>query len=79
MMSHEVFPRERFHIEVAGNALGRYQFGAETVTHYFCRNCGIYPFHESSRKPGYRVNLGCVGGLDTFAFDTDLFDGKSLP
>lgn len=79
MMSSEVIPPEKFKIESEEGALGLYRFGLMTAKHYFCNHCGIYPFHESARKPGhYRVNLGCVEGIDTFALVADVFDGKHL-
>jgi hypothetical protein len=31
------------------------------------------------RKPGHcRVNLGCIEGLDTSAFEVTVFDGENL-
>ncbi|OQX31232.1 MAG: aldehyde-activating protein [Candidatus Sedimenticola endophacoides] len=79
MMSSEIIPPERLHIEAREGTLGLYQFGAATARHFFCRECGIYPFHQTARKPDhYRVNLGCVEGVDTFALECDLFDGKHL-
>ena len=30
-------------------------------------------------KDGYRVNLGCVEGLDTPALNIKIIDGKSVP
>ncbi len=78
-MSLDVIPPEKFTIEAEDGALGLYEFGVKTAKHYFCKRCGIYPFHESSRKAGhYRVNLGCVDGVDPFALDADVFDGKHL-
>lgn len=65
--------------EVKGGALSCYQFGAKKAKHYFCNNCGIYTFHESSRKPGYfRVNLGCVDGVDSFGLEREVFNGREL-
>jgi hypothetical protein len=79
LMSPEPIPQDRLKIEVQEDMLGLYQFGAKTAKHYFCKNCGIYTFHETSRKPGhFRVNLGCVDGVDTFALETAVFDGKHL-
>ena len=79
LMSPEPIPQDRLKIEAQEGMLGLYQFGAKTAKHYFCKNCGIYTFHETSRKPGYfRVNLGCVDGVDTFALETTVFDGKHL-
>jgi hypothetical protein len=79
MMSPEPIPPERFHIEADADALGLYQFGLRTAKHYFCKSCGIYTFHETARQPGhFRANLGCVEGIDTFALEADVFDGKHL-
>ncbi|MES9956031.1 MAG: GFA family protein [Sedimenticola sp.] len=79
MMSSEVIPLEKLKIDAEEGALGLYQFGAKTAKHHFCRQCGIYTFHETARFPGhYRVNLGCIEGIDTLALEADLFDGKHL-
>ncbi len=59
--------------------LGLYQFGSHTARHFFCKRCGIYPFHETIRKPGhYRANIGCIDGIDSMALDVEVFDGKNL-
>lgn len=78
-MSPEAIPPERFKIEAVDGALGLYQFGIKTAKHYFCKTCGIYPFHETARKPGhFRVNLACVEGIDPFSMGFEVFDGKHL-
>src|SRR5262249_57496985 len=64
VLSVPYFPPEDIDVEGA-EALGVYRFGDHMVNHYFCRTCGIYPFHDVTTKPGhYRVNLGCVDGVD---------------
>jgi hypothetical protein len=79
VMSPEPIAAEKLHIEAGEGALGLYQFGAKRAKHYFCKTCGIYPFHETSRKAGYfRVNLGCVEGVDPLALEVTVFDGKHL-
>ncbi|MCP4127282.1 MAG: GFA family protein [Gammaproteobacteria bacterium] len=79
MMSAEMIPEANLTVEADAAILGLYQFGAETAKHYFCRNCGIYTHHETARKAGhYRVNLGCVEGVDGFSLEADLFDGAHL-
>ncbi len=79
MMSPEPIPPELFRIDAEDAALGLYQFGAGTAKHYFCKHCGIYTFHETARKIGhFRANLGCVDGVDTFALEAEVFDGKHL-
>lgn len=80
IMSRERMPEAELTIEAPEGMLGMYQFGAHTAKHFFCRRCGIYTFHETASKPGhYRVNLGCVEGIDPYDVDAELFDGRSLP
>jgi hypothetical protein len=72
-------PGAQFHIEATEGSLGLYQWGTKSAKHYFCRNCGVATFSEAARWPGqYMVNLGCVEGVDTFALETMVFDGKHL-
>ncbi len=79
IMSGYMISDEDLTIDAGDDVLGMYQFGNKAAKHYFCKNCGIYPFHETARKPGfYRVNLGCVEGVDTFSIEADMFDGKNL-
>ncbi len=79
MMTPETIPAANLNIVADDDALGLYQFGARTAKHFFCKNCGIYTFHEPGRAPGhYRVNLGCIDDLDTDGFEADVFDGKHL-
>ena len=79
LMSPQPIPPEDFNIEAQAGAMGLYQFGNKTAKHYFCRHCGIYPFHETALKPGhFRANLGCVEGVDPFALPVEIIDGKHL-
>ncbi|OGT20934.1 MAG: aldehyde-activating protein [Gammaproteobacteria bacterium RBG_16_57_12] len=79
MMTPEAIAPEKFKIDAQAGLLGLYQFGAKTAKHYFCKNCGIYTFHETARMPGhYRANLGCFAGIDPLSFEADVFDGKHL-
>ena len=60
-------------------ALSTYQFGTNTARHHFCSRCGIHTFVETRLNPGhYRVNLGCVDGLDALRIPEEIYDGKSL-
>ncbi len=78
-MSPEVIPENNLNIDAEDHALGLYQFGAKTAKHFFCKKCGIYPFHETARAPGhYRVNLGCIDNIDALLLEVDIFDGKNL-
>ncbi len=79
LMSADVVPEPVLAIDADEDALALYQFGAKTAQHYFCRRCGIYTFHETARFPGhFRVNLGCLDGIDTLALPFEVFDGAHL-
>lgn len=79
IMSAQVFSPDELVLDIAGNALATYEFGSGVAKHHFCQCCGIYPFHQTMRKPGYyRVNLNCVDGLNAEALTLSFFDGASL-
>ena len=66
-------------ISAEPDAQQTYQFGTMTARHHFCGTCGIHTFVQTRLKPGhYRVNLGCVEGIDAFRLPETIFDGKSL-
>lgn len=70
---------EDIRIDVMGDALVTYEFGSRIAKHHFCRRCGIYPFHQTLRKPGqYRVNIGCIDGIDSTSLPFEVFDGASI-
>ena len=49
--------------------LALYQFNTMTAKHYFCSKCGIYTHHQRRSNPKeYGFNIGCVEGVDPFAF-----------
>ncbi|CZF86650.1 GFA family protein [Grimontia marina] len=79
LMSAFTVPPEAMNIKAAEGVLATYSFGSGTAKHHFCNRCGIYPFHQTLRKPGhYRVNLGCLDGIDTTKLPFDVFDGASV-
>jgi len=79
VMSAFILSPDDIEIKVENDVLGQYQFDTNVAKHYFCKSCGIYPFHQTMRNPGfYRINLGCIDEVDTNNINIDLFDGKSL-
>ncbi|MBK8011502.1 MAG: GFA family protein [Deltaproteobacteria bacterium] len=63
--------------EISGTEnLSAYRCSDKVMDHVFCKTCGIYPFHEWQGT--YRVNLGCIDGLDVFDLEIELIDGKSF-
>lgn len=78
-MSAFALAPDAIEITADDNMLGLYQFDSKVAKHYFCKKCGIYPFHQTLRMPGhYRVNLGCIDEVDTFSLEVEVFDGASL-
>jgi hypothetical protein len=66
----------------------RYRFGDRCLDHCFCGVCGITVYsivdnipegYKGPAQPGcYRINLGCVDGLDVYALPINVLDGRSL-
>lgn len=61
--------------------LGVYLWNEKVLSNYFCKSCGIFTYIADGEngKDGYRVNLGCVEGLDALGLEIKIIDGKSLP
>jgi hypothetical protein len=77
LMSTLYFPADKIVIE-GREALAVYHWGDRMVNHYFCRTCGIYPFHDGVGSEGaYRVNLACLEPFDAQAIAVTTIDGKS--
>jgi hypothetical protein len=74
-----LFPAANLTITQGEDALTLYQFNTRVARHYFCKHCGIYPFHQTRKDPlQWRVNIGCLDGVDPYAFDAGVNDGASL-
>lgn len=70
---------EQFKLLAGEDNLASYQFHTRRATHYFCKTCGIYPFHHPRSAPDlYVVNVGCLEGVDPYAQEPGLIDGKSF-
>lgn len=70
----------KFRILQGADNLGLYQWNRRIARHYFCKTCGIYPFHKRRTQPDhYAINVYCLD--DTEAVDRvpiRMTDGKSL-
>jgi hypothetical protein len=70
---------EHFRLLAGEEALSLYQWNTRIAKHYFCGRCGIYTFHRPRMKPQiYRVNVGCLEGVDPFALEVSVQDGAAL-
>ena len=54
-----------FRLVTGQESLSMYQFHTHTAKHYFCKICGIYPFHRKRTAPDhYGVNVFCLENFD---------------
>lgn len=73
------FTADQLTIKQGEDALTLYQFNTRVAKHFFCKHCGIYPFHQTRKDPKlWRVNIGCLEGVDPYTLDAGLSDGASL-
>jgi hypothetical protein len=66
---------------VAGQEfLTLYQFHTRTARHYFCKVCGIYPFHRKRVTPDFvGVNVFCLEGFDATGIPVRATAGAAMP
>lgn len=79
ILHHRVAP-ENFRLMVEDGALGLYQFGSRTASHWFCRHCGIHIYNNPRAAPDMvNINVRCLDGVDLDALDLDIvhFDGRN--
>ena len=54
-----------FRLLAGADALAEYRFHTMTARHYFCKTCGIYPFHRKRVTPDwFGVNVFCLDDFD---------------
>tara|TARA_R110001592_G_scaffold45303_1_gene144913 strand:- start:607 stop:954 length:348 start_codon:yes stop_codon:yes gene_type:complete len=56
-----------------------YQFNTRTAHHYFCKVCGIYPFHRKRTAPdSYGINVFCLDDFDQSGIPVRNSKGSTL-
>lgn len=65
---------------LAGAAsLTEYQFHTRTARHFFCKICGIYPFHRKRVTPDFfGVNVFCLDDFEPEGIPVRAADGKGM-
>ncbi|HEY3178627.1 MAG TPA: GFA family protein [Casimicrobiaceae bacterium] len=55
----------QFTLHSGEDSLTEYRFHTMTARHFFCKTCGIYPFHRKRVTPDYfGVNVFCLHDVD---------------
>jgi len=69
----------RFKLLSGESSLTEYQFHTRTAKHYFCKVCGIYPFHRKRVTPDFfGVNVFCLEGFDPRGIPVRVTAGKEM-
>lgn len=74
-------PVERFKLTSGEGELTEYLFDKKTISHRFCRVCGVQTFGRGQKPDGsamVAVNVRCPQNVDVRALEKRLFDGRSL-
>ena len=69
----------RFELLAGEHDLGEYRFHTQTARHFFCRTCGIYPFHRKRVTPDFfGVNVFCLDGFEPEGIPVRATVGKDM-
>lgn len=69
-----------FRLLAGASDLAEYRFHTMTARHFFCRNCGIYPFHRKRVTPDFLgVNVFCLEGFDPTGIPVRATVGAGMP
>ena len=61
------------------DSLTEYQFHTHTARHFFCRTCGIYPFHRKRVTPDFfGVNVHCLDNFEPDGIPVRATAGKGM-
>jgi hypothetical protein len=81
LLSPGYIPAEHFTPPDNQDDLGIYLWNEHVLNNYFCKLCGVFTYigDGPNNQDGYRVNLGCVDGIDPLSLQIRAIDGKSIP
>ena len=56
--------RKSFRLLAGEESLTEYRFHTMTARHFFCKRCGIYPFHRKRVTDYFGINVFCLEDFD---------------
>lgn len=69
----------RFRLIAGEASLREYRFHTGTARHYFCKVCGIYPFHRKRVTPDFLgINVFCLEDFDRSGIPVRETHGSSM-
>jgi len=69
-----------FKLLAGEDALTEYRFHTGTARHFFCKVCGIYPFHRKRVTPDHLgINVFCLDGFDPSGIPVRMAAGSAMP
>lgn len=70
----------QFQLLAGAELLTEYQFHTRTARHYFCKVCGIYPFHRKRVTPDHLgINVHCLDDFDLTGIPVRQAVGAAMP
>jgi hypothetical protein len=70
---------DRFTLLAGADSLTEYRFHTMTARHFFCKTCGIYPFHRKRVTPDYvGVNVFCLEDFEPEGIPVRATVGKGM-
>lgn len=72
---------DNFKLLSGDDSISDYQFGKQTIHHYFCKKCGIGPFGKGTMPDGKKmraINVRCLDDIDFEKIKPMPVDGKSF-
>ena len=77
---HLIVPKASFRLLAGEDSLATYQFNSGVAKHYFCKVCGIYPFHRKRVTTDFfGVNVACLEDFDARGIPLRQAVGAAMP
>jgi len=70
----------QFRLLAGEDFLTEYRFHTQTARHFFCKVCGIYPFHRKRVTPDYfGINVHCLHEFEPAGIPVRQAVGAGMP